>query len=79
MDALSYSLRNAILYIAPAGCVALIRFIIRINANVFNGHFAAEFDVNKVRLRAIGLPVGVQGAVSQLLHAEACNSSRMDE
>jgi len=36
---------------------------------VKGGHFFLELDIDQVRLRAVGLPVGLQAVVPQEVHS----------
>ena len=50
-------------------CVTLVRFIIRINANILYFGLLFELHVDQVRLRAIGLPKCVKTIVYQILNS----------
>ena len=56
----------------PARCVALISLVVGIQTNVCYGRLSAELDVDEMGLRTVRLPVGVQGAVNQLINSETC-------
>lgn len=55
----------------PIGSVALVQFVIRVDAYVANGRLPLKLYVHQVRQLPVRLPVRFRDIVAKLVHAES--------